>query len=58
MVIGTAHRVGLALIFPCGLVLQLLGWGLLTTTVEEPRRPGRHVLHWQRGWIPLPRFFW
>ena len=53
-----ADRVGLAWIFPCGLALQLAGWGLLTTAVEEPRRPGRRVLHWQHGWLPLPRFFW
>ena len=53
-----ADRVGLAWIFPCGLALQLAGWGLLMGTIDDPRRPGRHVLHWQRAWIPFPRFFW
>lgn len=39
-------------IFGWGLALQGLGWLALLAMVDDPRRPGRRIVHWRvgRGW--------
>ena len=54
-VLGDPAR-GLATIFLWGLSLQALGYLALVSTVDDPRRPKRRILHWRRGML-WPRYY-